>query len=652
MKDLNPAAPEVPVPVPRAIPGAPSCDLFGDGGFFIGCNYWSKDDGMYMWSRWHPETIEKELAAFEANGLTVLRVFPLWSDFQPLTGVCAAGGGYMDYLQDNKPLQNWAGVDEEMMRRFSWFCDAAGRHGLRLVVGLVTGWMSGRQFVPQVFEEKSVTSDPAALMWQTRFVKYFVSRMKDNAAIAAWDLGNECNCLGTVDQASFYNWMDHIGSAIRLADPTRPIVSGMHGLKTDAAASTPIRLNGELMDVLCTHPYPYYVPGCGREAFNTMRTELHPTAESLLYRDLGGRPCFIEEIGNLGTGCTSEARSAAGMRAILFSAWANDLKGLLWWCNADQESLDFQPYTLTACERELGLLRGDLSPKPTLGEMRAFQEFRASLPFAKLPPRRTDAVIVVPEMSDGWLPAFGAYMLAREANIDPVFAGAEHPLPEAPLYIVCSADADTSYTYPAQCRFFAKAREGATVVVLYSGAERLTHLRENTGLEVDYCCRSASIQRFAFDGEEMECADDYTCRLIARECDVLAAADDGNPVFTSFRLGKGRVMLVNAPIDRATVNRSDAIHGTPVVGYYKLLREAAKTAGVKRVVVKLGSPLVGITEHPRGDGSTVVVAVNFEPSPAVCAIRLNGMLGAVWRGDVADGLIRLAPNEAAVFEVR
>ena len=36
------------------------------------------------------------------------------------------------------------------------------------------------------------------------------------------------------------------------------------------------------------------------------------------------------------------------MRATLFCAWANDLKGFLWWCNADQEELHFPPYGGTA----------------------------------------------------------------------------------------------------------------------------------------------------------------------------------------------------------------------------------------------------------------------------------------------------------------
>ena len=49
------------------------------------------------------------------------------------------------------------------------------------------------------------------------------------------------------------------------------------------------------------------------------------------------------------------------------------MKGCLWWCNSDQEVLDFQPYTETPNERELGMLRQDLSPKPVMLEMRDFQ---------------------------------------------------------------------------------------------------------------------------------------------------------------------------------------------------------------------------------------------------------------------------------------
>ena len=428
----------------------------------------------------------------------------------------------------------------------------------------------------------------------------------------------------------------------------------MHGLKTTESSATPIRLNGEISDILCTHPYQFYVPGCGKEPFDTMRTELHPTAESLLYRDIGGKPCFIEEIGNLGTSCTSDARSAAGIRATLFSAWANDLKGLLWWCNSDQEVLDFPPYDNTPNERELGLLRQDFTPKPVMLEMKAFQDFRASLPFAKLPARRPNAVVVVPEKTDGWIPGFGAYLLCRQAGIDPLFAGAEHELPDSQLYILCSSENDTSFTYSAQRRVYAKAKAGATVLVLYSGESRLTHFREHSGVEVDYCTLSPRDRTFTLTrhpNRSMYVWDRTTARLLAREAEVLGKTSDGEPALTKFRCGKGWVMVANGPFDRQTIGRSDVLCGPGLMSYYLLFREAAEVADLKTVVKKGDCPYVGVTEHPADGGRTIVVAINFEPREIECPVTMEGSLGAVWRGDVSVKRIRLAANEAAVFEV-
>ena len=125
-------------------------DIFASGEFFIGCNYWAKNASMYMWSQWRPEIVEQELATLSRYGTRVMRVFPLWSDFQPLTGDCRAGGSYRSYrFRDNQPLPNEAGVDEEMMKRFRLFCDMAQKYDIKLIVGIVTGWMSSRQFVRQ-----------------------------------------------------------------------------------------------------------------------------------------------------------------------------------------------------------------------------------------------------------------------------------------------------------------------------------------------------------------------------------------------------------------------------------------------------------------------------------------------------------------------
>ena len=263
-------------------------------------------------------------------------------------------------------------------------------------------------------------------------------------------------------------------------------------------------------------------------------------------------------------------------------------------------------------------------------------------------------MIVVPEKMSGWIAGFGCYMLARQAGLDPNFAGAEvGELPESDLYIVASVDQDQGYSYPAQKKFFAKAYAGATVLLIVGGSARYTHFRQMTGLEVDYGARAPINRTFVLDGTSVSCRDDFTMKVIARECEVLVKAKaDDEPVFTRFKYGKGNVLVVNSPVDRAAINRSDCFTGSKIAPFYRLFRTAAKTAGIKTKVVKGDCPYVCFTEHPTKDGSTVVMAINFEPRAIECPISVAGRLGTVWRGKVTDSSVSLGSNEAALFEVK
>ena len=54
------------------------------GQFSTGCNYWASHAGTAMWSDWRPRVVAADLALLARQGLTVLRVFPIWPDFQPI----------------------------------------------------------------------------------------------------------------------------------------------------------------------------------------------------------------------------------------------------------------------------------------------------------------------------------------------------------------------------------------------------------------------------------------------------------------------------------------------------------------------------------------------------------------------------------------
>ncbi len=128
-----------------------------------------------------------------------------------------------------------------MLARFSVMADLAERHDLDLIVGLITGWMSGRFFVPPALEGMNPITYPTALLWQVRFVQGFIDRFREHRAIKAWDLGNECNALGKATREQSWLWTYTLASAVRSADLTRPLISGMHSLSVDPGEAWAIR---------------------------------------------------------------------------------------------------------------------------------------------------------------------------------------------------------------------------------------------------------------------------------------------------------------------------------------------------------------------------------------------------------------------------
>ena len=608
------------------------------GGFTVGCNYWASHAGMYMWRRWDGAQVERDFDLLAAHGMKLLRVFPLWPDFQPLTGEYIGCGTLRALLQNGGPLQNEAGVDDAMMERFRFLCDAAAKRGIRLVVGLVTGWMSGRLFAPPAFETREVLTDAEAVVWQCRFVRHFVRAMKGHPAIAAWDLGNECNCMGSADASQMWLWIHAIASEIRRADPSRPVVSGMHSVSTCGRGRANMRQQGELVDWLTTHPYPLWTPECNLEAFDTLRNGCHPACETTLYANLSGRPAFVEEAGSMGPGIVSEERAAAAMRMQMFACWAAGIPAFLWWCSFDQGHLDFPPYNHKTIECELGLFTADVHPKPTATAMRDFGAFLKALPFAALPPRRIDAVVLVSETEDFWKQALGAWLLSRQAGFDIRYAFAEDALPDSDFYILPSGGGGYStYSSGAWRRLLDKARSGATVLVTLGNGCVLTGLEAAAGARTESHVAQPSVRRVTAPRGAFELRDSHTRTITAVDCDVLARDADGEAVMTARRLGDGRVLFVNGPLEA----------NAPIEGW-PLYAAAAEAAGVRRLV-RGDNPAIGFTEHPAGD-TTYVVAVNYSPAPAACRLETEATIARVFgNGTVENGVLRLPANDGVVL---
>lgn len=637
--------------------------LMQDEGYIIGCNYWASHAGLSMWSDWNPEIVEEDFKKLSGAGLQVLRVFPLWPDFQPLNALYGGNGILREYrfgeklLPDNEAGQ--AGVSTIAISHFEELAQLANKYNFKLIVGLVTGWMSGRLFVPSAFEGKNILTDPTVIIWQVRFVKYFVNYFKNNSAILAWDLGNECNCITDVPTRELaWQWTSSIANAIRSKDNSRHIVSGMHSL-TPTSIWT-MQDQGELTDILTTHPYTAFTPYCDLDPINTIRTLLHSTAESAFYAGIGNKPCLVEEIGTLGPTNGNEEVVADFARATLFSTWANGMEGYLWWCSSEQAHLQNAPYDWIALERELGLLRHDGSAKPVLIEMGKFKHFLEKTALTKLPAKTTEAVCIISDSQDHWGTAYSTYVLSKQAGFDLDFQYCNQPLKKAALYLIPNI---SGQSFMSKFRFnevLKQVSAGADLYISFNGGF-MSDFEEVTGLRVTTRERrldsSEMITQLSFDSVTLQIAGESKLTLEAVKAEVLGTEADGNPCFTCNSFGKGKIYFLGFPLEKMLLKYPGIFHKKAAQPYWQLYSYFARGILENRVIHKK-DPIVGVTEHTSEDGSKIIVMINYSPElkNTSFAISEGWAISEVIYGSTPDDSnneysVFIGKNDAAVFKV-
>ncbi|MFI4910947.1 MAG: hypothetical protein ACIAQZ_04700 [Sedimentisphaeraceae bacterium JB056] len=580
--------------------------------FSTGCNYWASHAGLFMWSRWDEAIVEADFKLLSEKGLKTLRVFPLWPDFQPLNVLYGEFGAAKEVRRGERRLdssspESVACVDPIMVDRFEKMCELAGEYGLELTVMLLTGWMSGRQFKPAPLNDRNIYSNPFALKWQVRFVKYFVERFRSHKCIVGWGLGNESNIMSTCDDPdTAYSWTALISNTIKAADPERPVISGMHGLSVDGSGlGWKISDQGELVDIVTTHPYALFVKHLDGDKLLSIRNTMHIAAESTLYSDLTGKPCMSEELGDLGTNLLDPQSSKTFLNTCLLSGWANNNLGLLWWCAFEQRHLDDAPYDWFAFEQELGIFSADGKPKPTYSAFENFHSFLSSLPpqLRKLPPRKRDAVCLLSRGQDNWAAALSTFVLAKQAGFDVQFVTEENILPDAELYMLpslCGYGPVSKFMYK---QLLDKVEAGASLYISSFDA-LLPNLSEYAGVKVisrsKWNCEGSiklddgtsirlpdemTMQQWHREGGFFADASQYSLELEPVGAEVLADDENGNPILTCNKYGKGFVYFLNFGLEVILAKTSFAFENN-MDDFFKLYQKISGKALSQRAALK------------------------------------------------------------------
>ena len=610
-------------------------------GYVTGVNYWASNAGIKMWSEFDENIIDNDFKKLADIKMDVVRLFPLWSEFQPLCQLYAGGGREKEIRLKGEVLlpdteAGRAGMDEEMLCRFEKVLRLAEKHGLKVAVGLLTGWMSGRLFVPPILEGKNLITNSTAIRLELDFIRVFVNRFKNEDVIVGWTSGNETDCLAPASLEEKQIWATNMRNAIRAADPTRPILDDMHPMRTEGTDI--INRRRDIFDATTTHPYIYFSPYCPNEPVTSMRGLLHATAEGKAKGDISKIPCLTEEIGTLGDFFCSREVSAGYAKVNLYSGWANGMTGMMWWCANEQIELKYPPYAWCPLERELGVFDVNGDNKPVADAFKDFKENISKIPF-EITPAKTDAVCILNGGKDDWAKILGSYVLSKQAGFNLSFAH-QSSIPECGMYILPSL-----YDMPEGTRLeelLNRVKNGATLVMTFGSGLIFSAFEQITGNKlITYALRSGAANTAI---GSFKAPAKITLQPTASK--VLVYEDDGNPFMTEHTYGKGKVIFCTAPVER---QYSETV-GEPeqsLTEVYKII------AGYLKLDITRSDKRIGITNHTLANGEKIAVAINYSDQTVTDTLTVNGgSVGKVYLGSVSGNEITIEPYGAAVFEVK
>ena len=363
--------------------------------FPLGVNYWPRAKAMYWWSDFDRGEVAEEFDVIESLGMSVVRIFLLWDDWQPSADT----------------------VSPERLRDLGVVLDLAAERGLGLDVTFFTGHMSGPNWSPGWLLDPSVARhpsphvrqvvsggvvvdtsyrnmfhDPAALDAARLLLRTVVGEYREHPGVWMWNLGNEPDLFAQPrDSAAGRSWVREMTQLVKESDPRHPVTTGLHtanlfvdnGLRVDQVFSE--------SDVAVMHGYPMYVDW----ARHPLDPDFVPYLCALVTA-LTGKPCLAEEWGGCTspdtTGSTTWSWTAYGSPRTQFMAGEEALadyvgsvlprlvdvgaSGAFMWCFADYhpDLWDRPPCDDGGAkhERHFGLVRPDGSLKPHADVIRRF----------------------------------------------------------------------------------------------------------------------------------------------------------------------------------------------------------------------------------------------------------------------------------------
>jgi endo-1,4-beta-mannosidase len=334
--------------------------------FLLGVNYWPRDKAMQMW-RGGIDTarVFDDLAQIRDLGLSLIRFFLFWEDFQPTP----------------------ESVSERALEDLRKIADKAEALGLQLMPTFFVGHMSGVNFLPlwtrrpkettvgpfpHLFrrlpegdELGDIFEEPTLLEAQKLLIKTVAASLKGHRAIYCYDFGNEPSLIrAPLTPERTKAWAGALRAALLGADEHAKLTVGtFQGDLEHNTGFWPSALR-ECSDFLSVHGYPSYAVWAGK----TLRPDCLPFLVHLTRALSKGGDAMVSEFGApyAPRGFT-EKEIADYLEAALPKIQEAGSTGALVWNYSDYipSLTNTPPFDKAAHELAFGIVRNDGSLKPS-----------------------------------------------------------------------------------------------------------------------------------------------------------------------------------------------------------------------------------------------------------------------------------------------
>jgi beta-galactosidase len=602
----------------------PKEELLG-GGFLLGVNYWPCEYGVSMWKKWAPSVIDRDFGRIAALGCTLVRIFLVWEDFQPIreyTGY-RAGNGVATYLGDRPLKKGEPPVDAFQVAKFDEMLLIAEKHGLRLIPTFFTGWMSGTLFDVPWRDGRNIFSDPYMLRRQAELVSYFAGRYKDHPTIWSWDLGNEQNCFMPCNSRhDAWLWTDLLTKEIRLRDKNHLVTSGMHMDVDKCAGNFTIEDLSGLLDYVCIHTYPKFRAICSNK-LSSLKTTYLNTFEYNLHSNLSGKDVLCQEFAGLSCSRVSDEVEKEYIAIVLHSLLANGCMGALYWCYSDFATTDELPYAANPFEKHLGLVDCEGRPGAVAEEIKEFSKIAQSFSAGGWHADTPQAAVIVPRHITDNTAIFNCYILAKMAGLDVRFTYPDSSLEEFKLVFMPSVE-ESSFTLPDWENIKRFVHTGGTLYYSYKGSA-MRDMEELFGIRLEGDDRDGRLHKFAFNnslGEiDLSGGDSNSIVMLMsnRTAEVISTDIKGQPNILLNSYGNGKAILCTEPLETFISERHGSMPGKGIHNFYEWM---ASQAGI--IVNGCGNHFIEYKQLS-GRGGTLNYLINHSFEEQTCVLPLQKM---------------------------